>query len=135
MNSVPKLEELIRFSLTDELRKPGYGSHPMSGFCYVASEAFYHIMGGKRAGFTPCTIKHEGVSHWYLKHKSGRIVDITVDQFKTVPDYSKGRGRGFLTKDPSKRAQIVIDRAKKSNYIAMDKVIGWVENVLTELTD
>ena len=109
-----ELTDVIRSVLTEELRSPGYGTHQMSGFCYVVSEAYYHILGGKSAGLTPCTVKHEGVTHWYLKEKTGEIVDITADQFETVPDYSKGRGRGFLTKGPSKRAQVVIDRVQET---------------------
>lgn len=109
-----ELVDAIRFALTDELRKPGYGSHPMAGFCYIASEAYYHILGGKASGYTPCTINHEGANHWYLRGKSGEIIDLTADQFKTTPNYSKGRGRGFLTKRPSKRAQVVIDRVQET---------------------
>jgi len=109
------LQTLICHCLTEELKSPNYGSHPMSGYCYIASEAFYHMIGGKESGFIPCTIKHEDVSHWYLKHTSGKIVDITKLQFKTTPDYNKGRGRGFLTKRPSKKAQIIIDRVSHSD--------------------
>lgn len=73
--------------------------------CYIASEAIYHLAGGKQAGLKPVNLKHEGASHWYLETNSGRIVDVTVGQFKTTPDYSQGRGRGFLTKGPCKRTQ------------------------------
>lgn len=74
-------------------------------------------------------MKHEGDTHWWLeKHgldshyanSDGKVVlsipgdllcrlDPTVSQFKNLPDYSKGRGRGFLTKRPSKRARILMD--------------------------
>ncbi len=84
------------------------------GNCYVTCEALYHLLGGKEAGYTPHTLRHEGDTHWYLvltimdlddHWYSERIIDPTVSQFKTKPDYSKGRGRGFLTKKPSKRAR------------------------------
>lgn len=104
----------IHSALTDELRHPVDNPHPLAGFCYVASEAFYHIIGGKHKGLTPCMVKHEGVNHWYIKYKDGTIFDLTADQFKNPPDYDKGRGRGFLTKKPSKRAQIVMDRVAGS---------------------
>lgn len=74
----------------------------VEGNCYVISEGLYHALGGKRAGWTPMWIWHEGGSHWFLKHKDGTIIDVTVAQFATTPDYSKARGRGFLTKGPSK---------------------------------
>lgn len=95
----------IRAALTPELVKPEYrGSHPMAGHCYVASETYFHLGGGK-----PMQMNHEGVSHWFILH-DGEVVDLTADQFETVPDYSKGRGTGFLTKGPSRRCRIVLDR-------------------------
>jgi hypothetical protein len=82
------------------------------GNCYVTCEALFHLLGGKTAGWKPMTMKHEGVQHWYLTNtrfydhvsKSHVILDPTRVQFATRPDYSKGRGCGFLTKQPSKRA-------------------------------
>ena len=76
----------------------------MKGNCYVTSEALYHLLGGKAAGWKPMHMTHEGQSHWFLQHKSGMILDATVGQFKIVPNYSKARGKGFLTKTPSRAA-------------------------------
>jgi hypothetical protein len=75
------------------------------GNCYVTSEALYHLLGGKAAGWKPMRMRHERDTHWFLQHKSGEIIDATVSQFKTKPDYRKARGSGFLTKKPSKRAK------------------------------
>ena len=75
------------------------------GNCYVASEALYHLLGGKEAGWTPMYMKWEGESHWFLRHRNGQIVDVTWRQFKKVPDYARARGCGFLTKQPSERAR------------------------------
>lgn len=102
----------VRRCLTDELRKPDYRGHqnPVAGHCYVASEAIYHKLGGKAAGWTPQTIQHEGGPHWYLKHEDGTIIDPTADQFGTPVPYEKGRGCGFLTRQPSARTQQVLDR-------------------------
>lgn len=77
----------------------------MRGNCYVASEALYHLLGGKAAGWTPMQMRTGTDSHWFLKHSSGLIVDPTVMQFNEKPNYRKARGRGFLTKIPSKRAR------------------------------
>jgi hypothetical protein len=74
------------------------------GNCYIVCEALYHLLGGKKAGWKPCHLKHEGDTHWYLKHSSGLMIDPTVSQFKKSPNYSQGRGCGFLTKRPSKKA-------------------------------
>jgi hypothetical protein len=101
-------ESLIRAALTPELLKPGFGP---KGHCYVASEAAYHLLGGKEAGLKPMNLKHEGVQHWFLLGPDG-VIDLTSDQFETPVPYESARGRGFLTKEPSKRAQIVIDRVK-----------------------
>jgi len=78
------------------------------GNCYVTSEALYHLLGGKGAGWRPETLRHEGDVHWYLRHSDGRVLDATAWQFVNPPDYSKGRGRGFLTRGPSKRARAMM---------------------------
>lgn len=89
----------------------------MRGNCYVTCEALYHLLGGKKAGYVPHTLKHEGDTHWYLVRKycpcgmtytHPVIIDPTASQFKKPPNYSKGRGTGFLTKKPSKRARALM---------------------------
>lgn len=81
------------------------------GNCYVTVETLYHLLGGKKAGYVPHRLKHEGDTHWYLVRYPDEwnghplIIDPTVSQFKKKPDYSKGIGSGFLTKKPSKRAK------------------------------
>ena len=103
--------EALLTALTDDIRQPKYRSRPgLAGHCYVASEAWHHLHPGQ---FTPHQLHHEGESHWYLVAKqTGEVVDLTASQFDTTPDYSQGRGRGFLTRQPSKRAQIVLDRMR-----------------------
>lgn len=83
------------------------------GQCYIASETAYHMFGGKEAGWTPMQMQWEGSSHWFLRHKDGTILDITANQFHTTPDYSKARGRGFLTKRPSNKTREVLERLLK----------------------
>jgi hypothetical protein len=83
----------------------------MRGNCYVTSEALYHLIGGAAAGWKPMCMKHEGDTHWFLyQERTGVILDPTVSQFKTKPDYSRARGKGFLTKQPSKRAKALMER-------------------------
>ena len=82
------------------------------GNCYVASEAIYHILGGKASGWKPMTVRHEGQVHWYLQRYFlgwPMILDLTKGQFKKLPPYEKGRGRGFLTRGPSKRARALME--------------------------
>lgn len=80
------------------------------GQCYPASEALYHLMEGWKYGIKPIQGNWEGVSHWALRCSDGRVIDLTVEQFNETPDYSVFRGRGFLTKTPSKKAQVIIDK-------------------------
>lgn len=80
----------------------------MRGNCYVTSEALFHLLGGRAAGWKPMSMHHEGDTHWFLKHDSGIVLDATASQFKTPPDYSKAVGRGFLTRQPSKRAAVMM---------------------------
>jgi len=104
-------------SLSPDLLKPRYRKlkqrNRFTGHCYVASEALYHLLGGKRSGFIPQVLRHERSTHWYLKHRTtGEIRDLTSRQFLTPVPYHKGRGVGFLTRRPSKRARIVMKRAR-----------------------
>ncbi len=85
----------------------------VAGHCYILSEALYHL-GLKDEGFKPAQIQHEGVSHWFLRHRDGAIVDPSWRQFNNDPPYALAKGRGFLTKQPSKRTQLLIDRYKES---------------------
>lgn len=98
------------------------------GNCYVTCETIYHLMGGAAAGWVPHTVRHRGDVHWFLRRRSWwdeaspplikkgwnyfEIFDPTAQQFPVddPPDYSKSRGRGFLTKGPSRRARELMDR-------------------------
>ena len=88
------------------------------GNCYVTAESLFHLLGGKAAGYTPHTVRHEGSVHWYLRHETksidgiyfATIIDPTASQFKSQPPYHKGRARGFLTKGPSKRAREMMQK-------------------------
>lgn len=104
-------------SESDDLRKLKYQGHknPFTGHCYVASEAIYHLMGRRRSGLIPCFIRVAGEPHWFLKFEDGTVVDATREQFENLTiDYSKGTNKGFLTKNPSKRARELINRIRKN---------------------
>ena len=92
----------------DYLRRPQYrGLGAYVGHCYVASEALFHLAQEEGIALKPMFVRHEDSPHWYLSH-NGEPVDATFDQFSTLVDYSKGRGKGFLTKEPSSRARTLI---------------------------
>lgn len=111
--SIDSLIEQVRsvLSTRDDLRKPKYRGmeNPYAGHCYVASEALYHLLGGKATGYKPMFISHEGEPHWFLTGPSGEIIDATAEQFNTPVPYERAVGKGFLTAKPSARAQEVID--------------------------
>jgi len=91
---------------------------PAWGCCYVAAEAAYHALGGTAAGLHVMHVNHEGASHWYLVDASRHetrdgaerpvVVDPTADQFVAAVPYRQGKGKGFLTLQPSKRAQALL---------------------------
>jgi hypothetical protein len=114
-NCPPKsLEDKVKAALTPELLKPEYrvpGAHHLYGHCYVASEAMYHLEA-KAKGFKPHSVRVGQVVHWYLEHTDGRRIDLTSEQFPFPMDYAKGRGRGFLTREPSKRTRIVMAKVR-----------------------
>lgn len=103
----------VRAVLSDDLLKAKYRSKPRrtvsAGHCYSASEALYHLLGGKAAGLTPMQIRHEGDSHWFLRTPDGPL-DATADQFATPVPYEQATGRGFLTREPSSPAAEILRR-------------------------
>lgn len=113
----------VRAVLTPDLLHPAYRHNPKA-HCYAASEALYHLLGGKASGYTPQTVRHEGSVHRFLRHANGSILDPTADQFRTPPPYHAARGRGFLTREPSKRARTIIQRINMKPDIAEHLING-----------
>lgn len=122
----PNLVRIVMSQLHEGLRKPYYrgSTNPYAGYCYIVAEAIYHLTGAKRSKWRPYQLKHEGVSHWFLRTKfiGGKVLDPTVLQFKTRPNYLNARERAFLTSRPSKRAQFIIDGTKLILSVKSDKV-------------
>lgn len=105
-----ELFALIQSALTPDLLKKEFrgGAHPLSGHCYVASEALFHLIGGK-----PMFLRHEGSPHWWIKGPNGETWDLTAAQFRTPVPYGRGVSKGFLTRQPSKRAAEVLRRVRE----------------------
>jgi len=104
-------------NLSDDLLKNEYknldGKNKYTGHCYVASETYYHLSNEELSVYH---IKHEGSTHWFLKNDKSEIIDLTASQFKTNVPYDRAKRGFFLTKKPSKRCQILIDRVL-NNYL------------------
>lgn len=93
--------------------------HPLGGHCYVASEVLFHLTDGYEQWYverTKVRVEGDWFTHWYLREReTGQVVDLTAAQFTdfgiTIP-YGKGTRTGFLTSEPSERAQEIIDTLK-----------------------
>jgi len=115
-----RLAAAIRKSLTADLLSPEWrkkvkpGDHPTTGHCYVAAESAFYLLGGKRSGWKPMVASlGNGETHWWVKHRTGKVVDPTSSQYlPDKPPYRLGRGSGFLTRTPSRRARTVMGRAR-----------------------
>lgn len=111
------------------------GADPLTGYCYPAAEALYYLLGGKQAGWKPVVLSHkdwpEGLpeeddTHRFLEHEDGTIADPSAGQFgKLKIPYEKGRGSGFMTKDPSKRAQTILERLGVEDPLKPASLQSW----------
>lgn len=115
---VRSLIKRVQRSLTPDLLVGRWKvqTNPLEGHCYIAAEALWHLLG--RRDWKPCCASYtdEGgrATHWWLvNRKTGRIADPTREQYlPEAPPYHLGKGSGFLTRQPSKRAKAVISRVK-----------------------
>lgn len=117
------LESQLRASFDSDaaraLRNMPWRADPFAvdsaGHCYVASEVLWHALGGPASGLVPTCMRWEGATHWWLRDRAtGEVLDPTADQFHVRPtaaDYARGRGCGFLTRAPSKRARMLAAHA------------------------
>ena len=117
--SPARIAEYIRAVLSDDLLAPPWKGMKdrrvnVLGHCYAASEAAYHFLGGAKSGWKAVFSRDiDDSPHWYLVYENGALLDITADQLHDRQYvYSRGRGKGFLTKKPSARAQEIIRRVK-----------------------
>lgn len=113
---IAKIKRTLTFELLrPEHRKQRSNEHPLAGHCYVASEALFHMMGGKDIGLKPMCSRMGNATHWWLDW-NGLPFDPTAEQFEReelMQFYAQGKGKGFLTSYPSLRAKIVIGRVEQ----------------------
>ncbi|MBY3155491.1 hypothetical protein HFO56_24495 [Rhizobium laguerreae] len=90
-----------------------------AGHCYAAAEAIFHMVGGRTKGWLPCVMSHatwsdglaQGETHWFVRHeRTGEILDPTAPQFDGPVPYERSKGCGFLTREPSRRARVIMQR-------------------------
>lgn len=89
----PNLDQLklvIQQALTPDLllaefQKNWSITNPTAGFCSVASEAAWFVLGGAQQGWSARTARdHNNVVHWWLQHTSGLIFDPTEEQYTSL---------------------------------------------------
>jgi hypothetical protein len=104
------------------------------GHCYIGAEAAFHLLGGRKQKIQSFVITHKwwqqglapGETHWFLKNKNGQIIDPTKNQFgKLKINYDAGKACGFLTKQPSKRCKILIERVLLKLNKKTPTINGW----------
>jgi hypothetical protein len=152
----PRIEKLSHeaYALMSTDQNPRYGRNPPRArralkkvrravgegrLCYPSAEVVYHAGGGKRAGLTPMQQRHEGASHWWVRGPDGEVYDPAAAQFRTRVPYEEGRGRGFLTKRPSRRARVLGRMAgvrvnPGGDVTSREEAIAWTrsESVLSQ---
>jgi hypothetical protein len=115
------LIKIIINNLTDDLLKNKYklqkNKNKFTGHCYIATETLYYLLNDEeKYKYTPAILHVNNATHWFLKNKfTNEIIDITKEQFDFELDYSKSKNCSFLTKFPSKRTLILINRIYEKN--------------------
>lgn len=112
----------IKAALSDDLLSPqrrkeirlerlSLEARRVRGHCYVATEAAYHLFG-RELGYAPERVRcYDGDTHWWLRNKyTDHIIDPTAEEIDGKFDYGCGRPGGFLTREPSRRCRILMQR-------------------------
>lgn len=146
MLSFDDIKKAIIESLTPDLLEKKYlalldPNDPVeTGHCYVASEAFFYLIGGKQSGFLsfvcpyftdgkeywfidpPLNVIFRKETHWWTRAPKGDILgtgiihDVTVGQYDFEFPYQYGRHAAFMhpkKNTPSKRARLIMDRVEE----------------------
>jgi hypothetical protein len=117
----PEIIKLVQDNLTPDLLVGRWvkQEHPLEGHCYIGAEALYHLIDKENYDVYYAVYNDEGgrATHWWLQNKNtGEILDPTKEQythFDLKPPYMLKRRGMFLTKQPSARAKIVVDKVNE----------------------
>jgi hypothetical protein len=107
----PKAKHLLR---KDWLLINEDSGIPSTGFCYIATEALFYLIGGLDSGYKPVCLTEPDGTHWWLQRRKS-ILDPTLSQYDgEMPRYHDGRKTGFLNGyvRPSRRAAALIEIAR-----------------------
>ena len=137
------LSSSIQAHLEPDLLLPQYRTHwtpenPTQGFCSVASEAAYFLLGGPREGWVAMFgLDHTQGTHWWLERRSPSGIerfDPTAEQYLSqgqTPPYHTGRPGGFMgqrqapnhpfgfDRQPGRRAGLLLERIFKEQGLPL----------------
>lgn len=88
------------------------GSNGTYGHCHTASGVIYKIFGPKNVHMYRA-LDDEGLYHWWIVDKNGKIIDATSEQYTLlgrVAPYSSGSKSSLLGFEYRKRVNILLDR-------------------------
>lgn len=148
-----RLAQVLGPSLTPDKLQPGYRkawtpSNPLLGFCSLASEAAWFILGGAPSGWVAQVGRDDqGGTHWWLDHPTHGRLDLTASQYtlqsRPLPyqsGQSGGRPGGFMGirqddtnpwgfgRKPSRRVQVILDEVL-STWGSVSAVRDYVRGV------
>jgi hypothetical protein len=111
----------IRRNLTIDLlpkkmqdRNINGGSNGTFGHCHTAAGVIYKIFGPKNVHMHRA-LDDEGIYHWWVVDKNGKIIDPTSEQYTLlgkVPPYADGQKSGILGFEYKKRVLTLLGRVQ-----------------------
>lgn len=121
--NLKRVSEIIKDNLTIDLlplnmrqRNIFGGSNNTYGHCHTASGVLYHLFGSKNV--TPYkALDEEGLYHWWVVDKNGKIIDITSEQYTLLnrtPPYDQGKKASLLGFDYRKKVKVLLERVEKA---------------------
>lgn len=90
------------------------GSNGTFGHCHTAAGVIYKIFGPKNVHMHRA-LDDEGIYHWWVVDKSGKIIDPTSEQYTLlgrVPPYDNGQKSGMLGFAYKKRVLTLLGRVQ-----------------------
>jgi hypothetical protein len=96
-------------------RNQNGGSNGTFGHCHTASGVIYKIFGPKNVHMHRA-LDDEGIYHWWIIDKNGKLVDPTSEQYTLlgrIPPYDKRKKAGLLGFDYKKRVLTLLERVRK----------------------
>jgi hypothetical protein len=90
------------------------GSNGTFGHCHTAAGVIYKIFGPKNVHMHRA-LDDEGIYHWWVVDKNGKIVDPTSEQYTLlgrVPPYDNGQKSGMLGFQYKKRVLTLLGRVQ-----------------------